>query len=169
MTPIYKKYVDLFWKIGGELVEKGVVEGDFPFSKRAPVVVISHVDKSVEASYCESSHKIIVGISLSSRLLLDIQKIKGGVDNGEYGGYINKNKPLLPEFYKVFCGGPYPGTLVHELEHAWRSEEHTDSPHSGIELKIEGVKKTYDFNEAATAMYNQVLLHSKDFWKNVLE
>lgn len=156
-----------FWSIGRRLEEQGHIKGvSFQILPKGPKI------------------KFVTGSGFSGRYISNKHEIDININNFP----IYPLKEAINEVIPIYRANPVDGTLwirenknlnnllgvsvpskslIHELSHAWRNTVHKgQDSHSDIVLTIDGKRRNYSFDEAATAVYERII--REGLWESIL-
>lgn len=151
-SEILNFYVEKFWNIGYELQNKGYFSGDsFKFSKIAPKIIIKTMkEDSLHGYYKISDHLIRLNFKYVPNILRDMEKLKT-IGNDDIANFVYNDLKYLFKVAKI------PTTLIHELSHAWKNTD--EGVHDSVLLTIKGIEEEYEFDRAASIVYNHIIQH----------
>lgn len=156
---VMTKFVSTFWKLLNSAIETGRIRG-IKIRPDPPTIKFSMTNIGTLGFYTPSHHKITISTVSYSMEAIDskFRKIRDLYRQDRKLAIMELFSMEAGDLYKLMFNGVPAKTLIHELSHAWRSEDHKGSSHSGITLSLrQGAPKEYSFDEAAVAVYGIVL------------
>lgn len=155
-----------FWYSGVVLETRGRIKGTF-FSNRLPPEIDFVEGTGFGGRYLPFDH--LIQINTTYFPIAPLEKAVNEVvavyrTRPSDGTMIIRENSAL----NAFLGISVPSkTLIHEMSHAWRKSNHNvNGAHADITLTIDGKTNTYSFDEAATKVYELIILHG--LWDQVL-
>lgn len=150
------KFVSVYWKLAQKLKIPG-------FDQKEPSIRLESSDGKYYGIYDANIHTIVLNIQYM--IPSEVSKIVTILEEGN----ITNISSLKNETWDRFFSYTFPAsTIVHELEHARRGQNHTNAAsHGDIEIQLPGKPvKTYKFNQLVNEIYNLILLD--DFWSEAM-
>lgn len=155
-SPFYilQPFVDIFWNICKDLIEKGIIVG--VILKDRPEIVIGTTVNDLQGFYKPDQNIVFLNEKSYNqnsiiRKIIEFKNLsKINIDQA----LINLRNDI--ELATLFAPNLPLVTFIHELLHAIQSEDHTSSTHGVTHISINGIKNL-SFDDTAIEIYQKVL------------
>lgn len=160
ITPYLQIFVNVFWEIGRKLENDKIITGTHFYNKDAPTIKIElAISPNIKGKYSSARNFIhINGLFLRNNLDYVIKTF----ENFTLSDLENPQKYMMKNLPEFFLDTPNLVTLIHELTHAWNSDDGHEYHNNMPNLKIKNVNlpKEVTFYNGGYYVYNQICIQN---------